>query len=129
MTRLAEVKAERDREKGRANLYMVALNLALRESPDAIARWSEGDGCSYVLRAYGLTRADGGIVVQRFVCRRTGQADSYDAGYFEEWRKAEECRQRGAGYTEAIGRIAAVQYRLLYPRKAEEKPAEEREGI
>jgi len=118
MTRLAEVKAERDREKARGDLYMTALNLALRESPDAVARWSEGDGCSYTLSLFGATRADGGIVVQRFVCRRTGQADSFDAGYFDVWKA--DAFSRGTGYARAIEVLRATQFRLLHPRKEEE---------
>jgi hypothetical protein len=50
MTRLAEVKAERDRERARGDCYLTALNLVAREQPDAIERWSDDDGGDYEYR-------------------------------------------------------------------------------
>lgn len=91
MSRLADVKAERDQQQRRGDLYLTALQLVLREKPDAIETWAIDD-CQYVWRAYGLLRADGGIVVQRFRCKRTGQADSFEAVYLEDlrWRQQQE---------------------------------------
>ena len=106
MTRLAEVKAERDREHRRADLLLTALNLVLRDKPDGVERVHDDDGCTYIYKAYGLTRADGGIIVQQFVCKATGQADSFDACYFDDLVPA--C------HAHVVEQVRVLLYRLLH---------------
>mgnify|MGYP001566278581 CR=1 FL=1 len=84
MTRLAEVKADRDAETRRADLFLTALHLTQTTKADHVERISERDSPGrYVIEAYGLTRAHGGILVTRFVY--PSQLDSIRADYLDQW--------------------------------------------
>lgn len=83
MTRLAEVKAERDAAQRTANLYLTAVNLISREQPTVTETVKLGDDY-YVLEVYGADRADGGVLVHTF--QHPGQADSVSVDYFDSWR-------------------------------------------
>lgn len=107
MTRLAEVKAERDAAKRDLSITEIAAMLAIRDAADHTERVDDSDGSShYVISAYGLTRHDGGYLMIRFVCR--GQKDTIRFHAFDTWR-----RSIAPDFAIAAERIATTQYRLL----------------
>lgn len=109
MTRLAEVKAERDRYKHRADVTEIGASLALTTKPDHVERFRDDDGSGrYVIAAYGLMRADGGYVTVRFSV--AGQRDSVYLYLFDEWR---EMIRGTREFAVAAERIAVARYRLL----------------
>jgi hypothetical protein len=86
MTRLAEVKAERDAIRRELDDTQMCAMLALRDSADHVEHIDDATipTARYVISAYGLTRANGGYVVIRFVC--PGQNDSFRFHAFDSWR-------------------------------------------
>lgn len=85
MTRLAEVKAQRDRAESYASISRICLQLALTSKPDHVERFREvGNVGRYVITAYGLTRADGGYVIVRFI--HPNQTDTVAGYLFDDWR-------------------------------------------
>lgn len=111
MTRLAQVKAERDEAKREAWTQHMALLLSLTSKPDHVERFKmAGDAHSqYRVSAYGLSRADGGYVV----IRRSypGQRDDITAFRFEDWRRMDFSYLVEFGIT--AERIGITQNRLL----------------
>lgn len=108
MTRLAEVKAERDKAISEGWTQHMCLVLALTEKPDHVERVRlPNDEYRYEISAYGLTRADGGYIVTRGVY--PGQRDSIHGYRWDDWRQL----QQGAAVefriaAERIGRRQAV---------------------
>lgn len=89
MTRLAEVKAERDEATRNAWTQHMCLVLALTTCPDHVERVRlPNDDYRYVISAYGLARADGGYVVTRGIY--PGQRDSIQGYRWDDWRVQRE---------------------------------------
>ena len=120
MTRLSEVKAERDRAARTAHIYLMALHLSQTTTPDASETVCLGDD-RYRIDVYGSDRADGGIVVQRFI--HPGQSDTIDAWYYDEWRQG--CRDRIGLSTETSAFAVAADQLHLYLRLADLDRGEE----
>lgn len=110
MTRLAEVKAERDAAKTEAWVNHMALLLALTDKPDHVERVPiPNDTFRYVITAYGLTRADGGYVIVRGICK--GQRDTISAYQLDDWtRQLADWRPE---FRVAAEHITTVRYRKL----------------
>jgi hypothetical protein len=89
MTRLAEIKIERDRAEQRAHLYACALQLVLTSDAHA-SETIRLDGDRYTLTVYGSDRADGGTLIERFT--HSGQGDSVQAFGFEGWAREAKSR-------------------------------------
>lgn len=112
MTRLAQLKAAAEILKTQLFATEIAATLALRGKPDFVQRVKDPSNGRYVVKAYGLSRADGGYVTVCFQCK--GQKDSYGFHRFEEWRQRES---RGL-FAVAAGRIAMMQHRMLDIKEA-----------
>lgn len=110
MTRLAEVKQERDTAKSDAWTQHMCLLLSLTEKPQHTERFSiPGDTFRYVIKAYGLTRADGGYVVIRGI--HPGQRDNISGYRFDDWMSQSE--HWHVSFRIAGEHIAATRNRLL----------------
>jgi len=106
-----DLKAAAETLKRQLFATEIAAMLALRSKPDHVERVKDPHGGRYIVKAYGLTRADGGYVTVCFRCK--GQADSYGFHRFEDWRERELI---GGLFSVAAERIATVQHRLLHWR-------------
>lgn len=62
------------------------------------------DGCQYAFSVAYLDAAHGGILVQRFRCRSTGQRDEYRPFYVEDWLR--DYARHTSGYQLAFSPIA-----------------------
>lgn len=86
MTPLARAKAAAETLKSQLFATEIAATLALRSKPDHVERVKDTGGTKgahYIIKAYGLARADGGYVTVCFRC--PGQADSYGFHRFDDW--------------------------------------------
>ena len=85
MTRLAEVKAERDRIDHERWATQLALTCVVRhELCDYSEIVQEHNGTSrWKIAAYRLTAAHGGVLILEY--RADGQRPSVTAVYFDEW--------------------------------------------
>lgn len=108
MTRLAQVKAELAAVTRESWANHMALTLALTEKPDHTEKFRL-DSWRYVVRAYGLKRADGGYVVVRG--SYVGQRDSIHAYHFLDC--AEKFASSPVEFKIAIERIGVAQRKLL----------------
>lgn len=108
MTTLARAQHERDTFRRQLQATEIAATLALTAKPQHTSRIRDAGGGTYIVRAYGLTRADGGYLVTTFRCK--GQSDSVSFHSLETFK--------GYGnpfFATALGHIAEAQYRLLHP--------------
>lgn len=110
MTRLAQVKQERDAAKADAWTQHMCLMLALTTTPQHTERVDiPGDQYRYVIDAYGLDRCTGGYVVVRGIY--PGQQDTIRAYLFDQW-KAEQ-QPNLVQFRVAAERIDAARTRIL----------------
>lgn len=116
MTRLSELKLTAESLKRQLFNTEMAATLALRGKPDHVERVKDPSNGRYVIKAYGLTRVDGGYVTVCFRC--AGQEDSYRFFWFEDWRRSD---RRGDLFDIAAERIGLAQHRLLFPRDEKER--------
>ena len=111
MTRFAQMKAVAETLKSQLFTTEIAATLALTSKPDYTERVKDiggTKGAHYIIKAYGLTRADGGYVTVCFKC--PGQNDSYGFFRFDEWYGFKNPLFAGAAE-----RVSRARYRLLFP--------------
>jgi hypothetical protein len=114
MTRLAEVKAERDALARDAEVARMILWLSVTESAQHVEHFKETSGPGrYVVSGYGLDRADGGYVVVRFIF--PGQHDSVSGYRFDTWADSlrESTLDSMVPFRIAADRITSARYRIV----------------
>lgn len=82
LTKAQLVERNRQLERENGALTVALRYMTLRDTPDIDERTRVGDW-GYRARAYGLDRADGGVLVIEFRC--TGQRTSVHAYYADTW--------------------------------------------
>jgi len=85
--RLAEMRERVEQLKRTLSSTEIAASLALTTKPDyrEVIRDDYDKRAKYDIRAYGLTRCDGGYVIVRFSC--PGQRDSVSFHLFDTWNE------------------------------------------
>lgn len=66
------------------NLFMKALQVALRDEITWYHTTPTVEGCHYRYGVAGLLDADGGLIFQQFICTPTGQRDTFEVWYFDD---------------------------------------------
>lgn len=110
-TKISELREEIARLERKVTLGETALALVLSGTLEARETVAEAPGVRHVLSLYGSTRADGGIVVSRFVC--SGQRDHYGAGYLEEGLRIDPSTPLGWSFRGAYERLAVARQKML----------------
>ena len=85
MTRLAEVKAERDDKAQRASMLETLLHVVLSESAQHVEYFNDEYG-HYAVKAYRLTGCAGGFVVVQFTDDSKAFPTSTQGWIFDDWQ-------------------------------------------